>query len=106
PDRVLGAAVDRRQRRGEILRVARDERAAQLRLALEMVVQARLGDAELLRHVGVAEAVESTRLRKALGDVEDAARGVRGGARGGATVLHAPIITDAAASARDKPTYW
>jgi hypothetical protein len=41
-------------------------------------VQARLGDLHALGDVGVAEAVEAARLHEALGDVEDALRGVVG----------------------------
>ena len=64
---------------GEPFRVAGDERFAQLRLTGEVVVQARLGDAELRRHVGVAEAVESARLHETLGGVEDARSRTRPG---------------------------
>ena len=59
------------ERRGEALRVALDQRLAELGLPGEVVVQAGLGDAELVRDVGVAEAVEAARLHEPLGDVED-----------------------------------
>src|SRR5665213_2140863 len=43
---------------------------SELTLAAEVVVQARLGDLELLGDVGVADAVEATNLDEPLGDVE------------------------------------
>ena len=53
-----------------------DQRLAELGLAGEVVVEARLRDVEFLRNVRVAEPVEAADLHEPLGDVEDPRRGV------------------------------
>ncbi len=64
--------VDRCERVRETLRVASDERLAQLGLAGEVVVEAGLGEGQLGGHVRVAEAVEAADLDESFGGIEDA----------------------------------
>ncbi len=64
---------------------------AELGLAGEVVVQARLGDADLGGDVGVAEAVEAARLHQPLGDVEDAGAVALGRGRGAADLMSSII---------------
>ena len=73
---LLGCAARLRVNRAEVARehvvITRHERAPELRLRRKVVVEARLGDAELARDVGVAEAIEPARLRETLGRIENA----------------------------------
>jgi len=68
---VAACAVDPRERPEEALRIALDQRCPELRLAGEVVVEARLCHAHLGRHVSLTEAVVATFLDEPLGDVQD-----------------------------------
>jgi hypothetical protein len=69
--------VDRLQRATEHQLIPHDQGAAEIGFRRKMVMQARLRDGELLRDIGVAEAVETACLRESLGDVEDLLGGWR-----------------------------
>jgi hypothetical protein len=57
--RPADVTIDAREGGGEASAVAGDEGVPELRLAPEVVMQARLGDLELIGDVGVADAVDS-----------------------------------------------
>ena len=77
-DRDQAAAmVQRMIDEGTLRYVTSDERDPEVGLRREVVMEARLLDAELLRNVGVAERVEAAHLHQTLRDVEDSLRGSR-----------------------------
>jgi hypothetical protein len=68
-----------------------DEGGAQFRFTSEVTVQRRLRDAEIFRHIWVAEAVQAATLNEALGDVEDHRARVTAATAGCCTYRHLAI---------------